>query len=214
MESQGGTILMHGDTHQYGNLRNCYDGVSADDFEFYASHVDPNTNGVVYDGPTPADSNAWADARIGDGLAEFQRTGITAPTIFEFPHYAGTKDDYEAARGRFDTRYERSLYFTGMLSGGAPRYDVLLGQFFPYPVNDVHGSRVLPENLGNYEPVAFNNHPPRLPADLVAAARANLVVRDGFASFFYHPYYALEPLRDIVTGIQALGYTFVSPTSL
>jgi hypothetical protein len=34
----------------------------------------------------------------------------------------------------------------------------------------------------------FNNHPPRLPADIFASADRNLVVRDGMASFFYHPY--------------------------
>jgi hypothetical protein len=81
-------------------------------------------------------------------------------------------------------------------------------------VKDVYGTKVLPEDLGNYEPVAYNNHPPRLPADLIASARANLAVRDGFASFFYHPYYPLQPLQDTINGIKALGYTFVSPASL
>ena len=42
----------------------------------------------------------------------------------------------------------------------------------------------------------------------------NLVVRDGFASFFYHPYYGVEILESIVAGVEAAGYTFVSPDSL
>jgi uncharacterized protein YdaL len=90
----------------------------------------------------------------------------------------------------------------------------MVGQFFPYVVNDVYGSKVLPENLGNYEPVMVNNHPPRSPAQMVESARRNLVVRDGFASFFYHPYYGVQALKETVEGIKALGYTFVSPTSL
>jgi uncharacterized protein YdaL len=78
----------------------------------------------------------------------------------------------------------------------------------------VYGTTVIPENLGNYEPVPYNNRPPRLPADIVNSAKLNLAVRDGFASFFYHPYYPLAPLRQTVDGIRNLGYTFVSPTSV
>lgn len=90
----------------------------------------------------------------------------------------------------------------------------MIGQFFPYAVNDVYGMKVLPENIGNYEPVAVNNNPPRFPADIVENARRNLVVRDGFASFFYHPYYGTQALAQIVDGIKALGYTFVASGSV
>ncbi|MFD0572875.1 DUF2334 domain-containing protein [Kitasatospora gansuensis] len=89
----------------------------------------------------------------------------------------------------------------------------MIGQFFPYPVRDVYGMTVLPENLGNYEPVVSNNNPPRLPADMIHEAQLNLAVRDGFASFFYHPSYGLSALQQTVNGIKALGYTFVSPAS-
>jgi hypothetical protein len=40
------------------------------------------------------------------------------------------------------------------------------------------------------------------------------VVRDGFASFYFHPFFDLSMLRETVDGIRALGYTFVSPASL
>lgn len=55
---------------------------------------------------------------------------------------------------------------------------------------------------------------PAAAADLIASAKANLAVRDGFASFFYHPYYPVQPLKDTIDGIKALGYTFVSPAAL
>ncbi|MGH1556019.1 hypothetical protein ACRAWF_42110 [Streptomyces sp. L7] len=51
----------------------------------------------------------------------------------------------------------------------------------------MYGTKVIPENIGNYEPEAFNNHPARLPADLVAAAKDNLAVRDGFAQLLLPP---------------------------
>jgi hypothetical protein len=59
-----------------------------------------------------------------------------------------------------------------------------------------------------------NNNPPRLPADIIHNAQVNLAVTQGVASFFYDPNEPLSNLQQIVTGIKALGYTFVSPTSL
>lgn len=87
-------------------------------------------------------------------------------------------------------------------------------QFFPYTVQDVYGSRVPPENLGNVTEYMQNNHPPRPPAFLVDNARRNLVVRESTASFFFHPFLETDYLDEVVTGIEELGYTFVTATDL
>jgi hypothetical protein len=89
-----------------------------------------------------------------------------------------------------------------------------VSQYFPYPVRDVYGGAVIPETLGNVAPTAANQHGVRSAADIVAAARRQLVVRDGVASFFYHPYLGSAALKEIVPGIQALGYTFVPAESM
>ncbi|MFL5337419.1 MAG: DUF2334 domain-containing protein, partial [Geminicoccaceae bacterium] len=214
MINKGGTMVMHGWTHQYSNVRNPYDGISGDDFEFFRAHVDAATDDVVYDGPVAEDSQAWAAGRIANSFTAFSAAGLPAPTIFEFPHYAGSYADYQAVKARFKVRYERGLYFKGTLTGGPIDSTKYVGQFFPYPVTDVYGSKVLPENLGNVELQEFNNHPPRFPADIVASAKQNLVVRDGFASFFYHPYLGTSYLQQIVPQIKSLGYTFVAAGSL
>jgi uncharacterized protein YdaL len=213
MIARGGTMINHGYSHQFGTAPNPYDGVSANDFEFYSAHVDA-ANNVILDGPVPGDSTAWAQSRVTSAAQEFRASGLAVPTIWEFPHYAASAVDYKAIGATFSTRYERSLYFGGQLSGGPINYTRVNGQFFPYVVKDLYGAKVLPENIGNIEPVAFNNHPARLPADLIASAKANLVVRDGFASFFYHPYLGTAQLRTTVTGIKQLGYTFVAPGTL
>jgi uncharacterized protein YdaL len=140
--------------------------------------------------------------------------GLPVPTIFEFPHYAASAVDYRAIATRFTTRYERSLFPKGLLAGTPLDHQFITGQFFPYPVRDLYGSRVLPENLGNYAPVPYNTHPARLPHEIVATAQRNLVVRDGFASFFYHPYLGVTGLKEIVEGIKGLGYTFVAAPSV
>jgi uncharacterized protein YdaL len=213
MTTHGGTLIMHGYTHQYGAVANPYDGVSANDFEFYKAHIDA-TNNVVYDGPVAEDSAAWVNGRIMSSALTFMVAGLATPTIFEPPHYAASAVDYKAINTTFGKRYDRGLYFPGLLSGAAVDYTKLSGQFFPYMVRDVYGSAVVPENIGNIEPVAFNNHPPRLPADLVASAKRNLVIRDGSASLFYHPYLGTAYLKTTVEGIQGLGYTFVTANSM
>ena len=213
MLARGAVLMDHGYTHQYGTVANPYDGVTGDDFEFYRAHVD-SANNVVYDGPVAEDSALWAQTRVTSALTAFTLAGLPKPALWTTPHYAASAADYKVFGANFSARLERSLYFSGTLSGKSAGANTFIGQFFPYVVKDVYGTKVLPEDIGNYEPEAFNNHPARLPADLVASAKANLAVRDGFASFFYHPYYPLQPLKDTIAGIKALGYTFVSPSSL
>jgi uncharacterized protein YdaL len=213
MRSKGGTIIMHGYTHQYDSTPNPYNAVSADDFEFYRTHIDAN-NFVIYDGPLPGDSQSWADGRITSGLTEISGVLLPAPTIFEFPHYAGSVPDNLAVRAHFATAYHRGLYFSGQLSGQTPNYTRPIGVVYPYVGTDIYGFKIVPETMGSYEPEASNNNPPRLVPDLLTTAKANYAIRDGFASFYFHPYYPIDALKQIVAGVKAAGYTFVSATSL
>lgn len=207
MVANGGTLIMHGFTHQYAGGPNPY-GVSAEDYEFYRAHVDA-TNTVVLDGPVPEDSTSWAQARITDARKEWAAVGLPQPDIFEFPHYAASPVDYRAITPGFAARYERVMYFPGLLSGAQPDASRSVSQYFPYPVKDVYGRPVIPETLGNVSSQGSNQHGMRLPADILASAKRQLVVRDGVASFFYHPFLGLEFLPTLVEGVQGLGYTFV-----
>ena len=213
MLSRGGTMILHGYTHQYLAKANPYNGRSGDDFEFFTAHID-ELDYVRYDGPVPEDSYNWALGRMNSAIAEFKRAKLPVPTIWEFPHYAASAPDYRAMASLFSTAYERRLYFNGVLTGRTVDHQKMFGQFFPYVVRDVYGTKVLPENIGNIETESFNHHPVTLADELIARARRNLVVRDGFASFFYHPHLGIDQLRQTVQGIKALGYQFVSPTSL
>ncbi len=214
MLERGGTLIMHGTTHQNGTRRNPYAGVTAEDFEFVSTHIDKDY--VVHiDGPLPEDSPAWAEKVIEDGLAEIEAANMTRPKFWTTPHYAATPNVYRTLTSRFDARYERGMYSLHDSRATAPASAVNFGQFFPYVVRDTFGSVVIPENLGN-QALPFKSSPGRSPLDIVNNAKANLVVRDGFASFFWHPYLAENPggiadLLQIVRGIRNLGYTFVSP---
>ncbi|MBE6483833.1 MAG: DUF2334 domain-containing protein [Actinomycetaceae bacterium] len=225
-QKHGGTVIQHGTTHQYGTLNNPYDAVSTDDFEFYRSYCTDTADGsggavacqdnswVQLVGALPDDSAAWASERASIGYTELTDVGLGDVQIWETPHYAATAASYQGIGQVYSTRYERELFFPGQLnkaiSGAAGHF----GQFFPYTVSDIYGTKILPENLGNFEPEEYNNHAARTGQDLVENARANLVVDQGNASFFFHPGYPVSELQTAVEGIQGLGYTFVPATEL
>ena len=213
MVVRGGTLIMHGHTHQLGALANPYSGKSGADFEFFRAHIDA-ANKVVLDGPDERDSLSWADERLDQALSEWADAGLPRPEIFEFPHYAGSALDYRAVSSRFRARYEQSLYYTGALDPENKRPGIFLTQFFPYPVIDVYGQAVLPENMGNYTPTDFNQHRARSPSDILAIADHNWVLRDAFASFYFHWYLNLDKLKAIVEPLQAQGWKFVSAGSV
>ena len=226
--TDGGTIIQHGYTHQFSNVANPFSGVTGDDFEFYRvqcsttqtppyNFVSPCTNGdfVIEEGPVASDSQSWAAGRVTTGRALFSAAGLSRPTIWETPHYAGSAADYAGIGQTYPTKYEEELFFGGQLAGGAINYSHVFGQFFPYEVHDVYGATVVPENLGDYEPVAAFGNPPRLAQDIINEGQQNLAVTQGVASFFIHSDYdPLSALQQVVTGLKALGYTFVSPATL
>lgn len=211
---RGAVIAMHGYTHQYEDDKNPYTGTSAEDYEFYKAHLDEHNN-VRLDGPVPPDSKAWVAQRLSTGRGEFARVGLPDPDIFEFPHYTASAASYRAVHEMFGIRYDQGSYFDGMCPDGncadenAPTGE-RFQQYFPYPVRDIYGSVVVPENLASIIQ-AFNNVPARTAEEVVANAEALTVVRGGVASAFYHPYLGVELLAQIIDGITAIGYEFVSP---
>lgn len=212
MLQHGGTMILHGYTHQLGNLRNPDTGGSGADFEFFRVHRGKGGE-LIYDSPVPNDSATWATRRLRAGISEVTKTGLPAPRMLEFPHYGASVIDYGVARRIFDARYDRPQYFSRAWRRG-PMSPYMFDQFAPYTVRDGYGSVIVPENLG------YIQGPP-IPLGgigsvraVVSAARANLVVRDGVASFFYHPYLGAAGLHSIIAEMRDLGYEFVSPGQL
>jgi hypothetical protein len=65
----------------------------------------------------------------------------------------------------------------------------------------LHKQIVLPENLGYVQPAAGRD-----PAAILQDAENSLVVRDGWGSFFFHTFLDLKLLREVVEGMEKLGY--------
>ena len=150
--------------------------MSGDDAEFYraqcATTPTPpytfdapcqNTDYVIWTGPLPGDSSGWATPGAPwPGACCSRVAGLATPTIWVTPHYFASAADYAGIDSIFKTRYEREIFVSGQLSGQPLDYSHIFGQFFPYEVHDVYGEQIIPENLGDYEPTAVNNNPPRL----------------------------------------------------
>lgn len=213
--ARGGKIVMHGYTHQYNSIPNKENGVSGNDYEFWLA---------TQNRPVDEDSIQWATARLKAGLQEFTSNGYT-PFAWEAPHYQSSPLAMKAVPPLFKTTYQRAVYYTSdtpNLNSTAANRDFSVGQFFPYIIkSDYYGQRVLPENLGNIEYNICNIDPSSCMAyswhELYTNAQYALTIRDGFASFFFHPFW-LEPelgtpgladFKSLVQGINGLGFTWV-----
>jgi uncharacterized protein YdaL len=188
MVQNGGTIVMHGVTHQYR-------GITAVDYEFW----DETTNR-----PIKEETVEGITRKLDTGIQEFMKNGLY-PLVWETPHYTASTKLYETVSKYFSTAMEQRLAIE----------DADAGQYFPYMIQkDLYGQRIIPENLG-YVPLdpdpavgeAAVQH-------IIAGAKVNLAVRDGFASNFFHAFVDLDLLKEIVDGVQALGYTYMDVKDL
>jgi uncharacterized protein YdaL len=215
---RGAEIVMHGYTHQYGKIKNPHTGVSGDDYEFW---------NIVTNTPVAEDSQSWAAGRLSSGLAALHNSGYT-PVAWEAPHYQGSAASSRMAAAAFKTTYQRVVYYTAdtpNLTASVSK-DFAVGQIYPYLIKqDYYGQRIIPENLGNIEydihaidPSSNYNY---TAADIVTNAEYAKTVRDGYASFFFHPFW-LEPelglpgfadFQKVIDGITKLGFTWVAPSN-
>lgn len=245
IQSNGAKFIWHGVTHQFGRVRNPHDGISGADFEFW---------NAVTNTPVVKDTVPWVLNRLYDGYAQLKKVGVEPKIWLTPHYQSSTLDNYIFSRvfpwniGRviyfnFDfinkpVPHNSAYHFTDLdiekqkkrikdlsetqINVTSTRWN---GQMFPYEIyGDVHGQRLLPENLGNSQPFE-NSHVirPRSVQEMVADAKRNRVIRDAWASFFYHPFlfekynsggrgtYSGDPseLDYLITEIKSLGYEFV-----
>jgi uncharacterized protein YdaL len=215
---RGGEIVAHGYTHQYDETRNPVSGVSAEDYEFWDA---------VRNRPLAQDSTQWTIQRLRASLEELRANGYT-PVAWTTPHYQGSPTTFRAVPRVYATTYQRVTYYSSdrpdLVRHGL--HDYVFWQFYPYVIaRDHYGQRVIPENIGNVQYMVEGRLTGKSLGysyeDLLTNARYALAVRDGFASFFFHPF--LLDVRDIdgwqqltrtVDGIAQLGYVWTSPKRL
>jgi uncharacterized protein YdaL len=178
MVKKGGTVIMHGSTHQRF-------GETASDYEFW----DPINNQ-----PPEAENDITIKEKIETGLKEFWSAGIY-PLMWETPHYAGSQQLYSVIKDYFSISMERRQSIDRL---GADQY-------FPYLIPcDRYGQIIVPENTG-FVPLDKQDA-----SIILDPARNMKVVRDGVASFFFHPFINIDVLKKIINTMKKEGFTFTT----
>ncbi|MGZ3775212.1 MAG: DUF2334 domain-containing protein [Pseudobdellovibrionaceae bacterium] len=240
------TFIWHGVTHQYNKTPNPHDALSGADFEFF----DANANKpLLEDSPSyvldkledgfevlqhagitprmwlmphyqasPLDYIIMGQVFSWNvGRAIYYNSSAQGLNTNGDDHRLWFQTNYPNARAlRFETFKNLSVHYES---------NIWSGQFFPYEIyGDIYGQRLIPENLGNSQPyVGDHVINPRTKEDIVACAKRNIVLRDVWASFFYHPFlltpydqggrgaYPGDPseLRFLIKEIKKLGYQFI-----
>jgi uncharacterized protein YdaL len=241
-------ILWHGTTHQFGLAKNPHSGTSGDDYEFWdmAAHKPVNGDGVAFTLNRLAQGlrvfehyqvapRYWVTPHYQASATNNRVFGAVFPWIIGGVTYYASSFQPTFTLGATDTQ-------TGFLMPSVsqqllmdsknqnwPELDARSeegqSQTFPFEIyRDVYGQRIIPETLG-YLSFAISDQTDfiRTPEDMLADAQRNLVVRDYWASFFFHPYIFASrdeggvgrqrgdtsELRKLLIGLKSLGYQFV-----
>jgi len=205
-QANGGELLIHGYTHDVAAREGCPSLGSGYDYEFWDR---------CRQRPLAYDSESFAADRILRAKSLLAGVGLSAEG-WVTPHYAASPVDFAVFGRRFERTVQRVTYSFGWAAGETPIY---VNQFFPYTIGkDHYGQFVWPENLG-FVPMPDSHWGYTTPPDIAQSARLTRVVRDAWASFFWHPQLLNVPgekerLEKIIDGIRASGYEFVSLEAL
>lgn len=248
MQRKKAKFIWHGVTHQYSNIKNPHSGVSGDDFEFWDAvrdkPLDMDSASFVLNRMeeglytlrkagirprmwlTPHYQSSSLDNIIFGKIFEwnigrliyFDHQSSGLPINFGTPLSSLWLESTDPKAKMYRQNYFKDL----KVNYNFPRWS---GQMFPYEIyGDLHGQRIIPENIGNCQPY-LNSHVvrPRSYKDIINDAKRNLVLRDNWASFFYHVNLVdshkdggrgaypgdTSELREILRQIKSFGYRFV-----
>jgi uncharacterized protein YdaL len=206
-QDNGGEVLLHGYTHDVAGTAACAALGSGSGYEFWDRCAQV---------PLAQDSREFARGRVVSAKKLLIKAGFSA-VAWVTPHYAASPDDYQVFGKYFDRVVQRVCYLiAARKTGGAPTY---ISQFFPYTIyKDHYGQFVWPEDLG-FVPTPGSDWGYDSPGEIGLSAKGLTVVRDSWASFFWHPQLMARPgeaerLSGIIDAIRANGYEFVSLKSL
>jgi uncharacterized protein YdaL len=198
----GGSILVHGYEHQLPLDLGCGLSFTGEGYEFWD---------ICKSAALPFDSVRFVQQRV-DRAKKILHDAKLPHVGWVTPHYAASPLAIRVIHGNFGRVVQRMKYFPE----GKPLTQAnAIDQFFPYTIaHDYYGVHVWPENMG-YVPLPRVGGKPQHVEQMLEIARLNKVVRDGWASFFWHPVIArtelgLRSLERLVDGVRAEGYEFVS----
>ena len=244
-KADGDVFIWHGVTHQYNEMKNPFTGISGDDYEFWNAITNSN---IAEDSPQYVITrlndgfnslkkfNIYPQLWVPPHYHASAMDNIIFGGVFKWNIGRVVYSDYTVSGWKttsstvtFDSndnslQQKQTDYVSALQVKEAAGFTPF-GQLYPYELyGDMYGQMLAPENLGNVQPELNDQVVATRSVDkILADAKRNLVLRDVWASVFYHPFLlnpSLNPqnannppmtdLEILVKGLKDLGYNFIS----
>ncbi|HFZ6229227.1 TPA: DUF2334 domain-containing protein [Clostridioides difficile] len=181
MQDKGGTVILHGYTHQYKK-----EEVSGEGYEFWNGKKDE---------PLKENMKIFVKDRVLNGLRVCIENGIY-PLAFEAPHYAMESEGYKELKKYFST-------YMGQHQNNDKKFST---NTYPYIIRDTEEFNIfIPENLGYIDPedkFTFQNIKENL--DKLS------IVRGFSGGFFFHSYLNIEYLKNTIEYLEKQNIEFMN----
>ncbi|MFC4404949.1 DUF2334 domain-containing protein [Gracilibacillus xinjiangensis] len=205
VQDNGGSIVMHGYTHQFRKTE------TGEGFEFW----DVENNMPIYheadekvfkktekDFDNIADYQSYREEQLAfettyikqkltRGIQELSNYGIY-PLAFEAPHYTMSQNGYKVTAEHFST-------YVGQVQLSDADWEIMsTSPYYTTPVF-LHGMKLLPETIGfvdREDPIAINK--------MMEKAQKQQVLRDGMIAGFYHPYLGVEEFIELMDQMEQI----------
>ncbi|GAA0745105.1 polysaccharide deacetylase family protein [Clostridium oceanicum] len=180
MQKKGGSVILHGYTHQH------YKGkTSGEGFEFW--------NGEE-DAPLKLDMKKYVHDRVLLGVKECLKNGIY-PLGYEAPHYAMDSVGYKELKKYFST-------YVGQYQSSDMNFTTTA---YPYTLKDTDNfNKLIPENLG------YVDHKDPYSVEKIIRNYEKLsIVRGNVNGFFFHPFEKKSDLKKIIDYLKSKKIDFI-----
>ena len=205
MQNNGGSVVLHGYTHQFR------DSETGEGFEFWdVEHQMP-----IYHGPedevtqllkadfenakeyeTYVETNKnyerqYIKKQITRGVQELANYGLY-PLAFEAPHYTMSQNGYQVISDHFST-------YVGQVQLSDEDWEIMDTTPYATQPTILNGMRLLPETIGYVQPEA--KEPVK---DMMNSADFYQVTEGGMLGAFYHPYLGIEGLKEVLDEMEEI----------
>ena len=204
-QKKGGSIVLHGYTHQFR------DSETGEGFEFW----DVNNNTPIYAGAheeftlkKQSDFNTIIDyenymeelmayereyiqTKITRGIQELTNYGLY-PLAFEAPHYTMSQNGYKVVSEHFST-------YVGQVQLSDADWEIMGSSPYITTPSFLHGMQLLPETMSYVLP-----EDPQSVEKMMASASDYQHTKDGILAAFYHPYLGVERFEELILKMEKL----------
>src|SRR5699024_5606400 len=205
MQDNGGSVVLHGYTHQFRdsdrgevfgfwdveNQMRIYHGpeeevvqLSVDDFESQEKYEAHQSANEEYE-------RRYIENRLTRGVQELANYGLY-PLAFEAPHYTMSQNGYQVASNIFAT-------YVGKSQLSDENWEIMDTTAYETQPTMLNGMVLLPETIGYVRPEADEQV-----KDMMESADFYKVVEGGMIGAFYHPYLGLEGLQEVLDEMETI----------